>query len=81
MERALPVLLILLVMGGLTAAMVVWIRKNRALFDRRDYRRLQARREQLFRAIGWGVVGLLVFAAMAGTVYVLNAGGTLAAVE
>ena len=81
MERILPVLIILLVMGGLTAVMVSWIHENRKLFFRRDWRALNARRGQLFRMLAWLVVGLLIAGAIFGTLYVLAQGGVLSAVD
>ena len=69
MDRLVPVVAIFVLMGGLTAVLVWYLKGNRDAWMARDHRRLTRRRLAMRKAIGWVAVVALLVAATAGAAY------------
>lgn len=75
--RLFVVLGVLTLMGALTAAAVWWIRKNRELWRRRDFKALMKRRRELWQATSLMIAGVLLAVALFLAAYVSGGGGIL----
>ena len=75
--RLFVVLGVLTLMGALTAAAVWWIRKNRELWRRRDFKALMKRRRDLWQATSLMIAGVLLAVALFLAAYVSGGGGIL----
>lgn len=78
MQRALPVILIGVAMALVTGVGVWWVHGNRKLWEKRDFKRLQARRRQALRAAGLLLALVLGLGSLGAALYVAASGGVLA---
>lgn len=69
--------MILLLMGGLGGAAIWWVRGQRALHRKKDFKGMMRRRKQLWQSTALVIAGVLLALAFLGSAYVFARGGVL----
>jgi len=77
-DRILAVVGFFVLAGGIAGVAIWWIRGNRELWERRDFRGLLRRRRQLWQATALVIAFILLAVAFFGSAYIYATGGVLA---